>query len=121
MCGCGCGVVSSWSLGCASVWDMPSVMSRDTGDMDGFGTIFKSQWWEKDTVSDSERVTLGLSTQMKAELRNPKHSGTDTETGFMQYSVKGKPSPINSCPGFSLPNEMLKAPNGFLEGIKAQT
>lgn len=72
MCGCGCGVVSSWSLGCASVWDVPSVMSRDTGDMDGFGTIFKSQWWEKDTVSDLERVTLGLSTQMKPELRKPK-------------------------------------------------
>ena len=71
MCGCGCGVVSSWSLGCASVWDLPSIMSQDTGDMDSVGIIFKSQWWEKDTVSDSERVTLGLSAQIKPELRKP--------------------------------------------------
>lgn len=68
---CGCGVVSSLSLGCASVWDVPSIMSRDTGDMDSVGTVFKSQWWEKDTVSDSERVTLGLSAQIKPELRKP--------------------------------------------------
>lgn len=71
LCGCGCDVVSSWSPGCASVRDVPSIMSQDTGDMDGFGTIFKSQWWERDKVSDSERVTRGLSTQVKPKLRQP--------------------------------------------------
>jgi hypothetical protein len=40
--------------------------------------------------------------------------------GFMQCSVKGKASPINTCPKFNRPNETLKAPSRFLEGIRAK-